>query len=167
MSEVELESEMEWEEDAPFLTHDEREQADAGIEPETTPTHEQPDEPLPTRPLIRAAPWQAKTPGTIVFLAAVMKFCITSSGMLLLIPVYRLIEDALCHVHYEDDSYDIIDEMKCKVDDVQSRLASLIGWCGLFNSVMSASRRSYRTHYKCRTLTLFSIAGHFPLRHVG
>ncbi|EFY91813.1 hypothetical protein MAC_02098 [Metarhizium acridum CQMa 102] len=137
MSEVELESEMEWEEDTPFLAHDEREQADAGIEPEAAPTHGQPREPLPTRPLIRAAPWQAKTPGTIVFLAAVMKFCITSSGMLLLIPVYRLLEDALCHVYYEDDSYDIIDEMKCKVDDVQSRLASLIGWCGLFNSVMT------------------------------
>lgn len=144
MSDVELESEMEWEEDAPFLNDDEREEADAGVEPELAP-HEQPDEPLPSRPRIKAARWQAKTPGTIVFLAAVLKFCITSSGMLLLIPIYRLIEDALCHVHYEDDSYDIIDEMKCKVDEVQSRLASLIGWCGLLTSVMS----SWHLHTLC------------------
>ncbi|TWU72145.1 hypothetical protein ED733_003321 [Metarhizium rileyi] len=129
MSVLELESEIEHAEDTNFLDHDER--ADA------VPAHEQPDEPLPTRPLVKAAPWQAKTSGTIVFLAAVMNFCITSSGMLLLIPIYRLIEDALCHVYYEDDSYDIIDEMKCKADDVQSRLASLIGWYGLVNSVMT------------------------------
>ncbi|GAO16874.1 hypothetical protein UVI_02011950 [Ustilaginoidea virens] len=52
----------------------------------------------------------------IVFLAAVMMFGITSSGMMLLVPIYRLIEDALCHVHYKDDSPGLMDEMKCKVD---------------------------------------------------
>ncbi|KAK2593713.1 hypothetical protein QQS21_008578 [Conoideocrella luteorostrata] len=136
MSDVELESEMGFDEDAPFLNDDEREHTDAGIDTEARP-HEEPDEPLPTRPRIKAASWQAKTPRTIVIMVAVMEFCITSSGMLLLIPVYRLIEDALCHVHYNDDSSDIIDEMKCKVDEVQSQLAYLIGWCSLTSSLMT------------------------------
>ena len=140
MSELELDSEVDWEEDAPFLDDHEREQAaDAGVEAGDGTDGQTDDEPRPATRRIKAAPWQAKTPGTIVLLVAVLKFCITSSGMLLLIPVYRLIEDALCHAHYEDDSYDMIDEMKCKGDEVQSRLASLIGWCGLVNSIMSAS----------------------------
>lgn len=136
MSDVELESEMDFEEDAPFLNDEERDEEDANADTEA-PGNEQPDEPLPTQPRIKAARWQAKTPRTIVLLAAVLKFCLASSGMLLIIPIYRLIEDSLCHVHYKDDSYEIIDEMKCKVDGVQSRLASLIGWCGLVQSVMS------------------------------
>ncbi|POR36762.1 Uncharacterized protein TPAR_03056 [Tolypocladium paradoxum] len=114
--------------------------SDVELTPEDAPLldeHERQDEPLPTRPRIRAKPWQAKTPGTIVVLAATMKFCITSSGMLMLIPVYRLIEDAVCHAVFEDDSPDIIDEMKCKRDEVQSRLAFLLGWFGLFNSIMT------------------------------
>ncbi|KND93588.1 hypothetical protein TOPH_01530, partial [Tolypocladium ophioglossoides CBS 100239] len=99
--------------------------------------HQRQDEPLPSRPRIRAKPWQAKTPGTIVFLAATMKFCITSSGMLMLIAVYRLIEDAVCHAFYEDASPGFIEEMRCKGDEVQSRLAFLLGWFGLFNSIMT------------------------------
>ncbi|KAM4056337.1 major facilitator superfamily protein [Hirsutella rhossiliensis] len=107
-------------EDAPLLDDDERH-----------------DEPLPTWPRIRARSWQAKTPGSIVLLAAAVMFCVTSSGMLMLIPLYRLIEDALCHAHYADSSHTIIDEMQCKGDEVQSRLAYVLGWFGLFNSIMT------------------------------
>ena len=124
MSDLELDTEPPSEEDAPLLDDD----------------YERPDEPLPTRPRIKAKRWQAKTPGTIVLLAATLKFCITSSGMLMLIPLYRLIEDAVCHAWYEDDGPDIIDEMKCKGDEVQSRLAFLLGWVGLVNAIMSMLR---------------------------
>lgn len=105
--------------------------------------HERRDKPLPAPPprIIGAKPWQAKTPGAVVFLAATMKFCITSSGMLMLIPIYRLIEDSVCHAFYEDDSPALIEEMECKGDEVQSRLAFLLGWFGLFNSIMSMLRR--------------------------
>ena len=97
------------------------------------------DAPISSRPRIKAARWQAKSPGTIVMLLALIKFNIVCTGMMMLIPVYRLIEDALCHVYLEDDSLDLIEEMKCKVDPVQSRLAFLLGWIGLLNSVISMS----------------------------
>ncbi|KAJ6438337.1 siderophore iron transporter mirB [Purpureocillium lavendulum] len=120
MSDLELDTEPPSEEDAPLLDD-----------------YERADEPLPARPRIRAKRWQVKTPGAIVLLAATLKFCITSSGMLMLIPLYRLIEDAVCHAWYEDDGPDIIEEMKCKGDEVQSRLAFMLGWFGLFNSIMT------------------------------
>lgn len=99
---------------------------------------ERPDEPIPaTRSMrIRASRWQAKSPGMIILLVAVIKFCIVVSGMMIMLPVYRLIEDAICHVHYEDDSLDMIEEMKCKVDEVQSRLAVLLGWLGTSSSII-------------------------------
>lgn len=98
---------------------------------------ERADEPIPAKPRFRASRWQAKSPGTIVLLVSLLKFAVTCSGMMMLIPIYRLIEDSLCHVYYEDDSPDLIEEMKCKVDEVQSELAILIGWFNLVTAVMS------------------------------
>ncbi|KAI9149369.1 MFS efflux pump atnC [Paramyrothecium foliicola] len=115
MSDVELDM---TDEDAPLL--------DAG---------ERADEPISSRPRFIALRWQARSPRTIIFLLALIKFSVVCNGMLLLLPVYRLIEDSLCHVYYEDDSLDIIPEMKCKVDAVQSQLTFLMGWLGLLNSL--------------------------------
>lgn len=121
MSRIELDA---YDEDAPFI--DER--ADEPIPSTSDP----PGQPWPRR----AAPWQASSRSTIVLLATAVKFCVVTSGMLLLMPMYRLIEDAFCHVHYEDDSPDLIDEMKCKVDEVQSPLAYIVGWFGLVGAIM-------------------------------
>lgn len=68
---------------------------------------------------------------------ALSKFIIVTSGMMMIMPMFRLIEDALCHHYYEDDSSDFMDEMKCKVYEVQSSLAYFMGWLGLLNTVIS------------------------------
>ncbi|KAH7318387.1 major facilitator superfamily domain-containing protein [Stachybotrys elegans] len=98
---------------------------------------ERADSPIGSKPRYIAGRWQAKSPTTIVLLVALIKFAVTASGMLLLVPIYRLIEDAICHVYYGDESSDPIDEMQCKVDAVQSRLAYLLGWVNLLNSVIT------------------------------
>ena len=97
------------------------------------------DEPLPGNPpvLRRTSTWQIASPKKIVILLGVLKFCIVCSGLMIMMPMYRLIEDALCHDHFEDDSTDLIDEMECKVDEVQQRLAALLGWLGLLGALIS------------------------------
>lgn len=92
---------------------------------------------LETPSLARSASrWQITSPHKIVMLVTLIKFSTVASGMMLLVPLYRLIEDMLCHVHYNDPSGDIIDEMKCKVQEVQSRLAFMLGWFGLLSNVI-------------------------------
>lgn len=112
-------------EDAPLLGGHERE-----YESESIISDE-------TAPIINAARWQVKTRSSIVRTIAVVQCAIIGTGMLLLIPLYRLIEDSVCHVYYGDDSPDMIDEMKCKTDEVQAQMAYLLGWLGLFHSIMS------------------------------
>ncbi|KAI5461453.1 major facilitator superfamily domain-containing protein [Mariannaea sp. PMI_226] len=80
--------------------------------------------------------WGVNSPRRIVLLVATIKFLVVMSGMLLLVPYARLIEDAFCHVYYEDESSDIIEEMKCKTDEIQSRMGYLFGWAGLCSSVI-------------------------------
>ncbi|KAH6611284.1 hypothetical protein Trco_001304 [Trichoderma cornu-damae] len=111
--------------DAPLLSESERQHEALLGDDEVSP------------PTIKAAPWQVKSTKAIVRTLVLLEFVIVGSGMLLLIPLYRLIEDSVCHVSYADDSLDMIDEMKCKTDDVQARMAYLLGWLGLFNSIMS------------------------------
>ncbi|KAM0452348.1 hypothetical protein ACHAO4_005559 [Trichoderma viride] len=112
-------------EDAPLLGGHEREHESESI------TNDE------TAPIINAARWQVKTRSSIVRTIAVVQCAIIGTGMLLLIPLYRLIEDSVCHVYYGDDSPDMIDEMKCKTDEVQAQMAYLLGWLGLFHSIMS------------------------------
>jgi hypothetical protein len=111
-------------EDAPLLGGHEREDESESIISDAAP-------------IINAARWQVKTRGSIVRTIAVVQCAIIGTGMLLLIPLYRLIEDSVCHVYYGDDSLDMIDEMKCKTDEVQAQMAYLLGWLGLFHSIMS------------------------------
>jgi PCFT/HCP family folate transporter-like MFS transporter 1/3 len=113
-------------EDAPLLGDHEREHESTIGDDEAAP------------PIINAARWQVKTRKSIVRTIAVVQCTIIGTGMLLLIPLYRLIEDAVCHIYYDDDSLDLIDEMKCKTDEVQAQMAYLLGWLGLFHSIMSS-----------------------------
>ena len=94
---------------------------------------------------------QIHSPKQIVLLISVIKFFVVMSGTLLLIPLYRIIEDTLCHVHFQDNSDDIIDEMKCKTDEVQATLAYMTGWFGLLGAVVS----KYNTLRYDRSLDIF------------
>ncbi|KAL6878946.1 major facilitator superfamily domain-containing protein [Trichoderma novae-zelandiae] len=121
--------ELEFPADAPLLADNER-------QPDHSHRRDDDDD-AASPPALKAARWQVKSPKTAVNMIAFLEFMIVASGMLLMIPVFRLIEDTVCHVYYGDDSLDLIDEMKCKADEVQARMAYLLGWLGLFNSIMS------------------------------
>ncbi|KAM0348034.1 hypothetical protein ACHAPU_004537 [Fusarium lateritium] len=94
--------------------------------------HLQP-EPVPSH---RFSRWGVHSPKRIVILVAFIKFAIVLSCMLLLLPTARIIEDMFCHIYYNDTSADMIDEMKCKVDEVQSQLGYLYGWNSLITSLV-------------------------------
>jgi len=80
--------------------------------------------------------FQARRPRTIVLLLAVLLFTVTTSGMLIIVPIFRLIEDAVCHEYYKKDRSEKIDERLCKVDEVQGLLAYLGGWAALLNTLI-------------------------------
>lgn len=92
-------------------------------------------EPQP-HPHYRFSRWGIRSPRRIIILVSVIKFTIVLCGMLIMLPYARLIEDMLCHAHYQDTSSEIIEEMKCKVDEVQSRMGFLLGWNSLFSSMI-------------------------------
>lgn len=104
---------------------------------EDQPGHDETGDEEPAPPVIRAARWQIHSPRHIVLLASFAKFCVSCTGTMLIVPLFRLIEDTLCHAHFEDDSGGLLDEMKCKEDAVQARLATLLGWTGLANAIFS------------------------------
>lgn len=79
---------------------------------------------------------QAQKPKTIVLLLALLMFTIVTSGMLIMMPIFRLVEDTVCHRYYKKDPSEKIDERLCKVDGVQSELAYLGGWAALLHSVV-------------------------------
>lgn len=83
-----------------------------------------------------AAHLQAQNPKTIVLLLALLMFTMVTSGMLIMMPIFRLVEDTVCHRYYKKDPSEKIDERLCKVDGVQSELAYLGGWAALFHSVV-------------------------------
>jgi hypothetical protein len=122
-------------EDVPFLDYEDQDHTETHGKPST------PDSAVPEQRtiFIKAASWQVKTPGSVVLLIAATKFFVILSAMIMVIPIYRLIEDALCHVYYKDDSNEMIEEMKCKVDEVQANLALLMGWLAVVGAVISES----------------------------
>ena len=69
-------------------------------------------------------------------LLAVLMFTLTTSGMLMLIPILRLMEDAICHVHYGKSRWEPIEERLCKVDGVQKELAYLGGIAAMIGSTV-------------------------------
>ncbi|KAH7152136.1 major facilitator superfamily domain-containing protein [Dactylonectria estremocensis] len=115
-------------EDAPLLNSEERPDDDAASISDSLHSH-------PDRHY-RFNRWGIRSPRRIVLLLAFVKFLIVLSGMLLLVPYARLLEDLFCHAYYNDPSSDIIEEMKCKVDEIQSRMVFFFGWSGLVSSVL-------------------------------
>ena len=85
---------------------------------------------------VRASRFQVRRPRAIVLTTALLKFILTCSGSMILLPIFRLLEDAFCHEFYGDDSPGMIDERKCKVDEVQRRLAYLGGWVAMMSAVV-------------------------------
>lgn len=126
------EHELDLTEDDPFLNGDER--SDAGS------LHSHPEPQI----RFRTSRWQLKTPRQVIIMLAVIKFSVVCAGMMLLLPLARLIEDLFCHAYYKDNSLDIIDEMKCKVEEIQSRMAYLNGWSGILGSVIGMKYYSTR-----------------------
>lgn len=80
---------------------------------------------------------QVRSPRGVVLLLALLKFSITTSGMLLMIPMLRLIEDGICHRHYRLPPAEPIPEMRCKADEVQREMAWLFGWQSLLGAVVN------------------------------
>jgi hypothetical protein len=72
----------------------------------------------------------------VVVLLAVLMFTLTTSGMLMLLPIFRLMEDAICHVHYGKSRWEPIEERLCKVDGVQKELAYLGGIAAMISSTV-------------------------------
>jgi MFS transporter, PCFT/HCP family, solute carrier family 46 (folate transporter), member 1 len=126
MSRIELSQLDTYDEDAPFLDIDERHDEPISAAQPTPPA-------IPVRPL----GWHTRTKGSIVLVIALVKFGIVFLGTMMMMPMFRLIEDIFCHAHYKDDSPDLIDEMKCKVDEVQSSLATIGGILALIGAVIS------------------------------
>ncbi|KAM0272192.1 hypothetical protein ACHAQH_008815 [Verticillium albo-atrum] len=81
--------------------------------------------------------FRPETPFAIVVLLAAIKGTLVASGILLMIPMFRLMEDAICHAHYHKDLSAPIDEKECKVDGVQSQLAYLGGIGALLASLVT------------------------------
>nr|XP_036574561.1 membrane protein C14C4.07 [Colletotrichum truncatum]KAF6781010.1 membrane protein C14C4.07 [Colletotrichum truncatum] len=81
--------------------------------------------------------FQARSPRAVILTLAALKFSITICGMLLMIPLLRLIEDDICHKHYKLSPSEEIPEMKCKVDEVQKDMAWLFGWQALLGAVIN------------------------------
>ncbi|GAB1318260.1 General substrate transporter [Madurella fahalii] len=80
--------------------------------------------------------FQVQKRTTIVALLAILMFTITTSGLMILVPMFRLMEDAICHAYYDKDRSEPIEEQLCKVDGVQKELAFLGGWAAMINSVV-------------------------------
>lgn len=134
-SPVDMEFELDTAPDAPLLDSDERPEEDAASDSDSLYSH--PDRGSSIRR------WGVRTPRRIVILVAVIKFLIVLSGMLLLVPYARLLEDAFCHAYYKDTSSEIIEEMKCKVDEIQSRMGFFFGWSGLVSSVLGTEPENH------------------------
>ncbi|KAL2754860.1 hypothetical protein ACRALDRAFT_1064643 [Sodiomyces alcalophilus JCM 7366] len=66
-----------------------------------------------------------RSPRAVIFTLSFLKFVILGSGLLVMMPMVRLLEDAFCHQHYGKDPAEPIPETDCKIDAVQSRLAYL------------------------------------------
>ncbi|KAF5524262.1 MFS efflux pump atnC [Colletotrichum aenigma] len=81
--------------------------------------------------------FQVRSPRAVILMLALLKFSITTSGTLLMIPMLRLIEDDICHKHYRLPHSETIPEMKCKVDPVQKDMAWLFGWQSLLGAIIN------------------------------
>ncbi|KAK0705833.1 major facilitator superfamily domain-containing protein [Apiosordaria backusii] len=124
---------LEYIEAEPLLAPDEHEQ-------ETDAIHGQHKHPRSTHHLSRwfniRTHFQVKNPSSIILLLSLLTFAIVTSGMMYMIPMFRLIEDAFCHLYYDKDPSEPIEEHMCKVDGVQKELAYLGGISAMVNSLV-------------------------------
>jgi MFS transporter, PCFT/HCP family, solute carrier family 46 (folate transporter), member 1 len=75
-----------------------------------------------------------KSPRKTVVLITFLKFYILTIALMLLLPMYRLIEDMVCREYFEKD---LVDEEECKVDAVQRKLAYVTALSALIGGVVS------------------------------
>ena len=80
--------------------------------------------------------WCPSSPRGILMLATGIKFAVVLSGMMIMLPFFRVLEDAFCHRHFGDTSPGFIEEKRCKVPEVQQDLAYLMGWLMLVTAVV-------------------------------
>lgn len=80
--------------------------------------------------------WRVSSPRGILILATGIKFAVTLSGTMVMLPFLRVLEDLFCHRHFGDSSPGFIEENKCKVPEVQQGLAFLMGWLMLVTAVV-------------------------------
>ncbi len=76
--------------------------------------------------------FQARSPRAIVLLLSIAVFFISAGSTFANVPIMRILEDNICRRYYGDvllrrDSPPPIDEKLCKIDEIQSELAYLIG----------------------------------------
>ncbi|KAJ2988997.1 hypothetical protein NUW58_g3692 [Xylaria curta] len=73
-------------------------------------------------------PWHiATTPRTISTVICIAIFLWVLSGMVVMVPATRLVEDIFCRRHYGRLDEDPIDEELCKADEIQSSVAWIFG----------------------------------------
>lgn len=80
--------------------------------------------------------WRVESPRGVLVLATTIKFAVTLSGMMVILPFFRLLEDAFCHRHFGDTSPGFIEEKECKVPEVQKDLVFLMGWLMLVTGLV-------------------------------
>lgn len=80
--------------------------------------------------------WRVESPRAVLILASVIKFAVMLSGAMVLLPFFRVLEDAFCHRHFGDTSPGFIEEQRCKVPEVQKDLAFLMGWLMLVTGLV-------------------------------
>ncbi|KAL5612924.1 hypothetical protein BROUX41_003999 [Berkeleyomyces rouxiae] len=74
--------------------------------------------------------------GTLLAIC-VLKLAMTLSTTMVMLPMLRLMEDAVCHQERGDTSRGLLDEKLCKTGRVQARLGYLVGWQQVAEGVVS------------------------------
>lgn len=84
--------------------------------------------------------WRVTSPRGTLILATIVKFAITLTGTMVMLPVFRVLEDVFCRRHFQDTSPGFIEEKRCKVAEVQQDLAYLMGWLMVVTGLVGESK---------------------------
>ena len=85
--------------------------------------------------------FQVQRPRTIAVLLSFLIFLLCVAVSLTTVPTTRILEDALCHMHYDVEGTAEIDEKLCKDDAIQSQLAYLNGLVSMLEAVVGSCFR--------------------------
>jgi PCFT/HCP family folate transporter-like MFS transporter 1/3 len=81
--------------------------------------------------------FQVQRPQTIVLLLSLIILVLATASNLMIVPTTRILEDIICHHHYEVQGQgDVIDEKLCKIDAVQSQLAYVNGLISMMEAIV-------------------------------